>query len=161
MNEIKGKFILVLYKIFSEFNPEVCEEAITELGLDVSSLQPEEWYDRNNFEQLYQKLSSDAQTVIGKKIFPTIKATSDLLDTFDNPKDMVKSIQLSYLDSNRGDIGEGFQVLEEDETYLKMKIDSLDTEAFDKGIILGIFNIFKIIRVSLNVEGDIFTIKWE
>ena len=161
MNELKGKFILLLYKLFSEFNPELCEEAITGSGIDIPSLQPEEWYDRKYFEQFYQTLSPDAQTVIGKKIFPTIKATSDTLDPIDNPKDMVKSIQLAYMDNNRGDIGEGFQVLEEDETYLKMKIDSLDTEAFDKGLILGIFNIFKIIRVSLKVEEDIFTIKWE
>jgi len=160
VNEIKGKFILLLYKLFSDYNPELCDEAITELSLDIPSLQPEEWYDRKYFEKFYQKLSPDAQTVIGKKIFPTIKATSDALDVFDNPKDMVKSIQLSYMGNNRGDIGEGFQVLEEDETYLKMKIDSLDTEAFDKGIILGIFNLFKIIRVNLKVEGDIFTIKW-
>lgn len=161
MNEIKGKFILLLYKLFSDFNPELCEEAITELGLDIPNIQPEEWYDRKNFQNFYNKLSPDAQTVIGKKIFPTIKATSNLLDGIDNPKDMVKSIQASYTANNRGDIGEGFIALDEGDNFLKMKIDSLDTVAFDKGIILGIFQLFKIIRVNLKIEAGIFTIKWD
>lgn len=161
MNEIKGKFILLLYKLFSDFNPELCEEAITELGLDIPNIQPEEWYDRKNFQNFYNKLSPDAQTVIGKKIFPTIKATSNLLDGIDNPKDMVKSIQASYMANNRGDIGEGFIALDEGDNFLKMKIDSLDTVAFDKGIILGIFQLFKIIRVNLKIEAGIFTIKWD
>ena len=161
MNEIKGKFILLLYKLFSDFNPELCEEAITELGLDIPNIQPEEWYDRKNFQNFYNKLSPDAQTVIGKKIFPTIKATSNLLDGIDNPKDMVKSIQASYMANNRGDIGEGFIALDEGDNFLKMKIDSLDTVAFDKGIILGIFLLFKIIRVSIKIEAGIFTIKWD
>ena len=77
IRETQGKFILLVYQLFSEYNPESCKEALSKINLDIQNINPEEWYDRTNFEKFYQSFSADAQFVVGKRIFPTIKATTN------------------------------------------------------------------------------------
>ena len=165
MSEVKGTYILMMIQLLSDFNPEIVEEASKELSKDLENIRPEDWLDRNDLLAFINKLSPGAQTAIGKKVYPTITSISDIFKEIDNPVDMLKTLPKEWVENNRGEnLGE-YSIIDSGPDNMTIKIVDGYPPAFEEGIMRGIFEMFKIIRVNILTETEgkavKFTIKWE
>ncbi|MBD3255294.1 MAG: hypothetical protein GF383_09390 [Candidatus Lokiarchaeota archaeon] len=169
MNEQKGKFILMVYKLLEAYNPEVVEEASKELTVEIKKIDLEGFYPRSEFLAFLEKLSPDAQMVIGKKCFPTVKNTTNDLDGIETPLGLLKVMDAQYKANVRGPDVPEIKILEENDHHIKMSVKAPYPDDFNEGIIRGAFDMFKILRVHISreietIDGDkvaTFDIKWE
>lgn len=165
MSEVKGTYILMVVQLLSEFNPEIVDEASKELSKDLESIRPEDWLDRSDLLKFLNKLSPAAQMAIGKKVYPTIKSISEVFDGIDNPVDMLKTLPKEWVENNRGkNLGE-YSIIDSGPEFMTIKIVDGYPPSFEEGIMRGIFEMFKIIRVSISTETEgkavKFNLKWE
>ncbi len=165
MSEVKGTYILMIVQLLSEYNPEIVDEASKELSKDLENIRPDDWLGRNDLLAFLNKLSPAAQTAIGKKVYPTIISISDVFGGIDNPSDMLKTLPKEWVENNRGDnLGE-YSIIDSGPDFMTIKIVDGYPPAFEEGIMRGIFEIFKIIRINISTETDgntvKYNIKWE
>lgn len=111
MVKIKGKFIILvasLMKIYKKEFEKTDNELYDELGLHWNELGSEEWYDikyYNLFIKSYVKASptnENAMVTLGRKIYPTIKATTGFPPNLVTPLDFIKYESQGYTENIKG-----------------------------------------------------------
>ncbi|MBD3338257.1 MAG: hypothetical protein GF353_04080 [Candidatus Lokiarchaeota archaeon] len=155
-------------QLLSEYNPEVAEEAAKELSFDIKSVKPGDWIARQEMYNYIEKLSPLAREAIAKKVYPTINENTPILKDKKSAKEVIEMMNDVNRFTVKGKPFPAYNVLESDEGYIKLQIidNWIDFPDIEEGMIKGIFEMFKIVRVHINTEkvADnelMMEIKWE
>ncbi|MBD3341511.1 MAG: hypothetical protein GF353_20575 [Candidatus Lokiarchaeota archaeon] len=169
IKQMRGMFFQMLDRILTEYNPEIAEEAAKELSFDIKNIKPMDWIAVQELYNYINKTSPSAREVISKRIFPTVNENTPLLKDKKDPKEVIESMNDVNKIILKYDKFPQYNVLEANNGYLKLQIidsnfnDYLDIE---EGLIRGIFEMFKILRVHIKstkvAENELMMeIKWE
>ncbi|MBD3256488.1 MAG: hypothetical protein GF383_15440 [Candidatus Lokiarchaeota archaeon] len=168
MRYLKGMYFEMVNNLLNEYNPEMAEEAAKELSFEIASVKPGKWYDRTEMFKYINKASPAARKALAKRVFPTIKENTPLLDDCNGPIDVIKKMNESSALTNKGDVLPEYNVLELDKARAKIQVKNnwIDFPDIEEGQILGIFQMYKILRVHVDTTkvSDnelIMDVKWE
>ena len=168
MGEVAGRFILLADQMAGE---QVRRSARESMDISIEDMDPNGWYDLDSTLIAYQKSILDnpmggriGLTLLGKQVFPTIKKTTDQLDTFTDPISVFKVIQDFYLMNNRADDLGAYYTENITETSLTMRENVPHLTDFHAGMWEGVVRmyvdkyIFKKVEVlKRKEEGEPFS----
>ncbi len=156
--EVRGKFIIAIDKLLSEFNPEVAEEARKELEISISEITDDGWYNNQNLRKYLSKVNNAAQNVLGKKMaYAAGKQFDELISKFEKPVDFIKfTIENDTNENFRKENRFKTQLLDSGDDFVKMKMDTDGMPLFYEGLYQGVLEKYHIIRTNIN-----FTIEKE
>ncbi|MBD3340258.1 MAG: hypothetical protein GF353_14185 [Candidatus Lokiarchaeota archaeon] len=166
-DQVKGLYFQMIDQLLTEYNPEVAEEAAKELSFDIKTIKPGDWLPRAEINKYIPKVSPQAREAMAKRIYPTIKANTPLLDDAKNPIDVIKKMNEVAKLTSKG-LSPEYHVIESKEGHLKVRVINEFPNYPDivEGEFKGLFELFKILRVNINTEkvSDkelLMEIKWE
>ena len=151
ISEVRGKFILQIDRLLSEYNPEVAEEARKELDVPVTEMTEEGWYDYKNLLQYIKKVSPEAQRVLGKKVIYAAGERFEMFKSeFEKPVDLLQFVVENFggEDFRQENPFEG-QILESGDEFIKFRIDTTGMPTYYEGLYQGILEKYRIIRTNI------------
>lgn len=154
--EVRGKFILQIDSLLSEFNPEVAEEARKEMDIPVTEMTEDGWYEYSNLLSYIKKVSPEAQRVLGKKV---IYAAGDrfemLTGEFEKPVDLIKFVVENFTgDDFRHDTFFKQEVLESGDEFIKFRLDTIGMPTYYEGVYQGILEKYRIIKTNVKTTVE-------
>ncbi len=169
--EVKGKFIIMIDSLLSEFNPEIAEEARKGIDIPVTEMTEDEWYNIANLRQYLFKVTEGAQRVLGKKmVYAAGEAFDELVEMFEKPCDLIKFT----VENNQGNFRKENlfkpQILDSGDDFITLKLDTDGIPTFYEGAYLGLLEKYRIIKTNVTTtieeESDeqqlcIMNIKWQ
>jgi|GEM_PF-5900920 len=139
----------LLKKGTDQFDLHVIDVNDGRVKLSVEDIDPDGWYDLDSTLISYQKSILDnalggrlGLIMLGKRVFPTIKKTTDQLETFKDPINIFKVIQDFYLMNNRGDDLGAYYTENINETSLNMRENVPHLTDFHTGMWEGIVRMY-------------------
>ncbi len=167
MQEIIGQFLIMLIKLFKEFNEEFLEQAAKELNMRPEDIKPDGWYPVDKTIIALEKLSDDANQGVGKLVVTSNSDVIKALKPDSTPKDLTSILKTNISKSFKGENIFSLMTIVDsgpDSLVIKTKMYPF-TESFVKGLILGFLQILKIQNIHIvktDEDGSqIFTIKWQ
>ena len=167
MQEIIGQALILIMKLFKEFNVEFLEQAAKELNMRPEDIKPDDWYPVDKTIIALEKLSDDANQAVGKLIVVSNPDAIKALNPDSTPKDLISLLKPELSKFFKGENMFSLMTVVDSGTdflVVKTKIYPF-TESFVKGVILGFLQLLKIQNIHI-VKTDedvfqIFTVKWQ
>jgi hypothetical protein len=170
MAQVKGKFISLGLHLMGAYadaqkKAEAALKAAT--GKSGSELDPEGWYDTKVFDQvmkIYAEASitkGKAIVTLGKKVYPTIKATAGLPPHLKTPLDFIKFEADGFLANHQGAgvTPRKFIKAVDKEVVMMASAPGYDATLYE-GVFLGILEMCGVKTGKVVRDGDKLTITW-
>ena len=167
---IKGMFFQMVHGLLTEYNPEIADGVKQNLSFVIDDVKPNKWYPVEDMYEYVKNLSEPASLAIAKRVYPVIDEQTPLMKDCKSPLDVIKMMNDITPFTVKGDPLPEYNLIESGEDYARVEsVHSLwkDFPSVEKGFFHGICNIFKFVRVNINVmEGEkentrIFEVKWQ
>jgi hypothetical protein len=154
--EVRGKFILQIDRLLSEFNPEVAEEARKEMAVPITEMTEDGWYEYENLLKYIKKVSPEAQRVLGKKVIYAAGERFEMFKSeFEKPVDLIKFVIENFTgDDFRHENFFEQEILESGDEYVKFRLDTIGMPTYYEGIYQGILEKYRIIRTNIKTTVE-------
>ncbi|KUO78691.1 MAG: hypothetical protein APF81_09490 [Desulfosporosinus sp. BRH_c37] len=178
MADVKGKFITLAGSLMAFYETQLKkadEELFKSTGKHWDGLDPEGWYNTKIFNSFMQSYAEGSPTkdmaivTLGKKVYPTIKASVGLPPNLKTPLDFIKFEAEGFLANHRGaDVKPRKFLLSEDKhVIIQAPAPGYNPKLFE-GVYLGILEMCgirtgKVVQLKAAAKGqgtDEFDIRW-
>jgi hypothetical protein len=145
MAEGIGRDILMVDSMVSG---RVQREARAALKIPITDIQPDQWYDIQDYFLVYQRAIVDGfggpigLKMAGTRIMPTVKKTSDALDAFANPRELFEFLDTLYLANNRGPGAGHYKAIEVTDSSVVLEDTTPHLAELQLGVAEGVVKIF-------------------
>jgi hypothetical protein len=145
MAEGIGRDILMVDSMVSG---RVQREARAALKIPITDIQPDQWYDIQDYFLVYQRAIVDGfggpigLKMAGTRIMPTVKKTSDALDAFANPRELFEFLDTLYLANNRGPGAGRYKAIEVTDSSVVLEDTTPHLAELQLGVAEGVVKIF-------------------
>ncbi|KUO78785.1 MAG: hypothetical protein APF81_26385 [Desulfosporosinus sp. BRH_c37] len=171
MAEVKGKFITLAGSLMAFYETQLKradEELFKGTGKHWDKLDPEGWFNAKHFNSFMQSYAEGSPTkdmaivTLGKKVYPTIKASGGIPPNLKTPLELIKFEAEGFLANHRGtDVKpRKFLLIEDKHVILKTSAPGYNLK-LNEGVYLGILEMCGI-RTGKVVQqkADEFDIRW-
>jgi hypothetical protein len=172
IDEVRGRYILMVDKLLNEFNPEVAEEARKTMEIPITDITEDGWYNDAIYDRYLKSVNDEAKRVLGKKmVYAAGEAFDELVEMFEKPVDLIKfTIENDPKEDFKKENWYHPQVVVTGDDFIKIKLDVEGVPTFYEGVYQGMLEKYRIIRTNINttvVEENgqrkisEMTIKWQ
>ena len=145
MAEGIGRDILMIDAMVSG---RVQREARAAMKIPITDIHPDRWYNLQDGMLLYEQAIADGLggpiglKMAGTRIMPTVKKTSNALDTFTNPRELFEALDTLYQANNRGPDAGHFRAVEVTDSSVILEDTSPHLPELQLGVAEGVVKIF-------------------